>query len=113
MSKRPNPNAVNWELRRAVSGWEASLGWDPGGDGGVTVNATGESKGEAISRAAVLAEKVMDNPIVAALMPPQAKLAFEVAKKLGVAQNVGKLADVASTVVGPGAKRLVKALKFW
>jgi hypothetical protein len=74
----------------------------------------GDTRAEAISRAAVLAQNALDNPVIKAVMPPQARIAFEVAKNLGLAQKSGDIAMAASKVVGPGAKRLFKVLKgFW
>lgn len=107
-----NPAAIRWAWREdAVGG--GYVGQVELYDGALTATAPGDSKGQAIARAAQLAENMLENPILAALVPPQAKLALAVAKKLGVAQHAGKLASVTSKIVGPGAKRLAKALKFW
>lgn len=57
---------------------------------------------QAIGKAAALMDQALSNPLVQAILPPQAALAINAVK--GIASGkVGKL-------VGPGAKRLGKAL---
>lgn len=109
-----NPKEVKYRFRQhQLGGYEAELEWEAP-DGGVVTKARGDTRAEAISRAAVLAQNALDNPVIKAVMPPQARIAFEVAKRLGLAQKSGTLAVAASKVVGPGAKRLAKVLKgFW
>lgn len=62
---------------------------------GLAVTAKGKSKASAVDKAAKLADAALSNPLVAAVLPPQAKLALEAGKK---ALKYGKK---------------LKKLKFW
>lgn len=54
---------------------------------GLAVTATGKSKVAAVDKAAKLADAALSNPLIASVLPPQAKLALESTK---VALKVGK-----------------------
>ena len=81
----------------------------------VTVRALGDSTVNATQRATALAKAIAGNPIMAALMPPQAVMAIKVGSRLAtIAKSGGKpaLKAAVKALKGPGAKRLARALGF-
>lgn len=104
---------VKWRVRRTPAGDYEGVIRIPGRFTATTVRAVAPTKKDALLQATGLAQEIADNPIVSALLPPGSKLALDTATKLASAAKVGKLAEAAASVVGPGAKRLAKALKFW
>jgi hypothetical protein len=109
---------VKWKIRPAAGG-----GFDgvieipvhPGmvaGGGKITALAKGADKATALAKAAVVADQIMANPVVAALMPPQAAVAVKAIKALSKSAAVGKLADVAGKFKGPAMDRLKKILPW-
>lgn len=83
----------------------------PVGKAVIPVSMPGKTKGEALSKAAGLAESLLSNPIVKAALPPGSGAAIMAVKKLG------KYGTKAMKLLkGKGAKRIGKALKklkFW
>lgn len=75
--------------------------------GPATVSTTGRNRQEAVARAAVLAKSIVQNPLIASVLPPGAPLAVAALSKLAQSPTAATLAKFA----GPGAKRLGKALK--
>lgn len=84
----------------------------PGSPGRMTVAAIGEDKADALHKAAAIAERITNDPIISALMPPQAKAAILAAKGLGIAAKRGShvLRGLLHHLRGPGAVRLAKVL---
>jgi hypothetical protein len=80
--------------------------------GSVCVAAVGGSKAEALMRAATIAQRISEDPVMAALMPPQATAAIAAAKALSVAAKRGPAAlkSLWSRIKGPGKQRLAAAL---
>jgi len=72
-----------------------------------------ETKAGAVQDAASIASKLASNPILAAMLPPGTAAAVAVTEKLMKAVGLGNLDSVAKNLVGKGAKRLAKKLKFW
>jgi hypothetical protein len=109
---------VKWKLAPdGKGGWVGMIDvpWHPGsvnGGGGVQMLAKGDTKANALGKAAVLAKKVMDNPIAAALMPPGAGLAVSAISALSKSAAAGKLAKTAAKFAGPAMGRLAKVLSF-
>jgi len=71
------------------------------------------SKAAALEDAASLAARLAANPLLAAMLPPGTAQAVAITEQLAKAAKLGKLSKVASKLVGKGAKRLAKKLKFW
>jgi hypothetical protein len=108
-------SAVKWSFRKINGGWEGvvDIPMLPGvvqGGGKLLTVARGQDKATALAKASAVADKVMENPIVQALMPPQAALAVKAIKVLSKGAAAGQLADVAKKFTGPAMKRLGKAL---
>jgi len=78
----------------------------------VVATALGGSKVEAIGKAALLAERIANDPVLAAIMPPQVTAAITAVKGLAGAAKQGShvLKSFWHSLHGPGKKRLAKAL---
>jgi hypothetical protein len=103
---------ISWRLRKVgPDEWmgEVIFGSAPHGMA-LRAAATGPTKAKALVKAAGLAEQVASNPVVSALLPPQAKLALQAATIIGKSAAAGKAADALAKYTGPGVKRLMKAL---
>ena len=121
---------IRFKVRRSGNQWEGTIelplstmralpGLAPGGaprmvPSGmpahrVLVKAKGSTQKSALNRAAGIAESLMDNPLLQAVLPPGSGMAVSAIKmlaKTGVTKGLKK-------VTGKGAKRLAKALMFW
>lgn len=107
---------VKWSLKPDGSGgWAGQIdiplnpGAIPGG-GALVATAKGADKANALAKASAVADQIMGNPVVAALMPPQAALAVKAIKVLSKSAAAGKLVDVAKKFKGPAMRRLSKVL---
>jgi len=78
----------------------------------VTTTARGHTKAAALTRAGALADSIMNDPIVSAIIPPQAKVAVAVARNLGRLAQEGMPAveHAMTSIAGEGKKRLLSAL---
>lgn len=109
---------VKWKLAPdGKGGWlgVVDIPLHPGaveGGGRVVAMAKGDSKAIALGKAAVIAKQITENPIVAALMPPQAAIAVKAISAISKSAAAGKLADAAQKFSGPAMKRLSKVLGF-
>jgi hypothetical protein len=72
--------------------------------------ATGETPAQAMVKAAGIAQKVAENPVISALLPPQAKLALQATMLIGQSAAAGKAANAIAKFSGPGVSRLMRAL---
>lgn len=104
---------TSWRIRRVPQGYVAIIRFRTGdGPYGVaSVSGMGAGEGEAIQRAAVLANKIASNPIFASVAPPGTAAAIKaisaIAKSKDVQRTLAKYA-------GPGARRLASVIrKFW
>lgn len=79
----------------------------------IQVRSRSSTPGGALMNAAGMASRVMSNPLVAAVMPPQAQVAVKALRFAGKAAKAGKLGKALGRMAGPGAKRLVKKLTSW
>jgi len=76
--------------------------------------AKSRTKAGALAKAAAYAERIANNPILAAALPPGTGQALKVISVLAKSAAAGKLEKVAKKLTGRGAKKLYKALKkFW
>ncbi len=84
----------------------------PGAPGRMTVAAVGDDRADALGRAALVAERIVSDPIMKALMPPQALVALKAAKGLSAAAKRGShvLRHFWGKLRGPGKKRLASVL---
>lgn len=86
----------------------------PSDDGSARLRVVADagSKAEALARAAAMAEELFKNPLVQAMIPPQAQAAVRSAKLLAGASRGGykKLRGLWRRLRGPGKKRIAKAL---
>lgn len=80
--------------------------------GRVITHAIGETQADALLRASAIAERITSDPVMQALMPPQAQVAIAAAKNLASAAKRGKraLRRLWGRIRGPGKKRLATAL---
>ena len=102
---------IRWQLRRSGDGWTGVIDVPIDGAGAVArVVARGPDKAQALAKAASIADQITSNPVLAAVLPPQAAIALKATKALAKSAAVGKLADAARSLAGPGVKRLSKAL---
>lgn len=78
----------------------------------ITVAAIGDDRADALAKAAVIAERIAQDPIMSALLPPQALAAIKAAKGLSAAAKRGTrtLKRFWGRLRGPGKKRLAEAL---
>lgn len=97
-----------WIVRRRGDHYEGTIVF-PAGLAPVAVTTKGRSKSEAIARAATVAQAIVKNPIVAAVLPPGTGLAVEAISRIAKAKDVR--AEVAR-YTGDGARRLAAALGF-
>lgn len=84
----------------------------PGGPGHMRVAAVGDDRADALGRAALIAERIASDPVMRALMPPQAIVAIKAAKGLSAAAKRGShvLRHFWGQLRGPGKKRLASVL---
>lgn len=84
----------------------------PHAAGRFTVAAVGEDRADALVRAAALANRIASDPIMRAIMPPQAQAAITAARGLAAAAKVGipALRSVWGRLRGKGVTRLAAAL---
>jgi len=118
---------IRWSMRRlpdghyegAVSFTPAATVTYPGARGAlrkgkrVTLKAQGSSPGTALAKAASVADKILDNPVLRSALPPGSSTAIKAVKYLSKSAAAGKLKSAAKKVVGKGAKRLFKTLSSW
>ena len=79
----------------------------------INLVATSSTKEGALLKAASVASKIANNPIMQAALPPGSSQAIKAVQFLAKSGAAGTLKSAAKKIVGPGAKRLAKALKFW
>lgn len=84
----------------------------PTGIGVITVAGVGDSRTEALARAALVAEKIASDPVLSAIMPPGTLAAIKATKGLAAASAAGikTLKGFWRGLRGPGKKRLAEAL---
>jgi hypothetical protein len=80
--------------------------------GSLTIATVGGSKADALMRAGTIAQRIADDPVMSALIPPQAHTAIAAAKALSVAAKRGPKAikSLWGKLKGAGKKRLAEAL---
>ena len=76
----------------------------------VTAHGAAASKAAALVHAADMAKKLMSNPIVAAIMPPQVAVALKAISAIGKLAASGKLRSIWKRFRGPAMKRLAKVI---
>lgn len=99
------------ELRQGRDGvWRAEVHLPSGSGTAVRAAASAARKATAAAEAAALAERVLANPLVAAAMPPQAKIAVTALRRIAKAAGSKEARAVYKTLTGPGARRVFRAL---
>ncbi len=80
--------------------------------GVITVAGIGDSRTEAIAKAALVAEKIASDPVLSAILPPGTLAAIKATKGLAAASALGirHLRSFWRGLRGPGKKRLAEAL---
>lgn len=78
----------------------------------ITVAGIGSSMARALRRASSVAKRISNDPVMSALIPPQARAAIAAADKLSAAAEGGPpaLREAMSQFSGPGAERLARVL---
>lgn len=108
---QPNKPVVS-VLEHSPGKWVATVGWR-GKSYEVTVRALGDSTVAAAERATALAKQIAANPVMRALLPPQAAAAIRVGgalAKIARKGGVPALRAAFNKLRGPGARRLAKVL---
>lgn len=84
----------------------------PTAGGVITVAGIGDSKTEALAKAALIAERIATDPVLSAVLPPGTLAAIRVTKGLAAAsaQGVRTLHSFWKRLQGPGKQRLANAL---
>lgn len=85
----------------------------PMGDGSaMRLVATGDTKAEALARATTMASHIFSDPVVQAIIPPQARMAVQSAKVLAAAGGAGirKLRGLWGRLRGANKRKLALAL---
>ena len=106
---------IKWKLkRRGPDKWVGTIVMPTMGPGrGLAVSSAAGSKAQALAQAAGIASQIANNPLLQAALPPGTGLAVKAMGKLASSAAAGKAGKVLKKLTGKGAKRLVKALKFW
>jgi len=97
--------------RSQGGGYEGVVILPVGLNGAVKATAVGPTKTAALSTAAGLASKLLDSPILTAIMPPGTGAAVKATQLLA-----SKGPAALKLLTGPGAERITeafKSLKFW
>ncbi len=76
----------------------------------VTVACAGDTKADALDRASSLAQQLSADPVVAALMPPQAGMAIDAAQFIAKAARSGRLGSMIDSITGDAKKAIAKVL---
>ena len=119
--------SVQWTMEKLPSGgWAGMITLIPTSNGQgamartirrgqpIRMVARSRTRAGALAKASAYAERIANNPILAAALPPGTGQAIKVISVLARSAAAGKLASVAKKLKGKGAKRLIKALKkFW
>jgi hypothetical protein len=100
---------IKWTLRKTADGWEGEIVLPVGVTQSLS-RARGSSKGQALARAASLASRVAQDPVVRALLPPQVRAGLAATQLLARAARAGKLLSVAKRFRSSPARHLVRAL---
>lgn len=102
---------MRYRYRQTVNGCVGALDI-PTHVGKLTVAAVGEDRADALAKASLIAERIVSDPILRAIMPPQAAAAIKAAKGLAAAAKRGPrvLRHFWGRIRGPGKKRLAEAL---
>lgn len=118
---------IRWQAQQLPSGiWAGMISLTPCQDGQgqfaqaiqrgkpIKLVARSMTKAGALAKASAYADKIAENPILAAALPPGSGAAIKALSYLSKSAAAGKLESAAKKITGKGAKRLVKALKkFW
>lgn len=108
---------IKWKLkRRGPDLWVGTIVLPRGSGlpGGLAVTGPqAKTKAGAILQAASIANQIASNPLLQAAFPPGTGVAVKAMGKLAAAAAKGKAGKLLKKLTGKGAKRLVKALKFW
>jgi hypothetical protein len=104
-------SVVKWKLRRIGGGWAGTITL-PVGPCSVKATGRGPTKATALSRASGLAEKVLNDPLLQAAMPPQAALALRGVKQLSsvAKQGQGAVKAVTKALKSKTLRKVGKAL---
>ena len=97
---------IQWKVRRISDGWEGEVTLP----GKIAMKAPGKTKAEAVARAAGLAQKIASDPIIASLLPPQAKIGLKALSLISVAAKTGQVKALASKFKSPKLKKLALSL---
>lgn len=109
---------IKWKIkRRGPDTWVGTIVL-PRGAGGMArglsvIGPVAATKADAISQAAAIANQIASNPLLQAAFPPGTGVAVKAIGRLAAAAAKGKAGRLLKKLTGKGAKRLVKALKFW
>lgn len=76
----------------------------------ITVGAVGGSPAEAVHRAALVAQQIASNPVLAAVLPPGTGVALGKIVSLSGAIRAGRGRQMLAQMAGPGARRLFHSL---
>lgn len=86
------------------------------GGGGLKIKATGggatskEAKATALAKAAAVAQKIADNPVMSAILPPGSDVAIKAISTLSKSAAAGRLSEAAQAFAGPAMSRVANAI---
>jgi hypothetical protein len=100
-------------LKRDGAAWVATITVPGDAATMFSTSAKAHTKAAALTRAGALADQVLNNPVLSAVIPPQAVVAVKLARRMGSLAKLGQhgaLKSLWGSVTGSGKARLVKAL---
>lgn len=104
---------LQFRLRKVAGGWEGNICL-PNGITKVQTSAVAPTKAKALERAAALAESVLDNPVVQAVLPPQAAIALRGVRRVAEVAKLGRGAlKKLNSVLKPASKFKSLIKKLW
>jgi hypothetical protein len=100
-------------LRRHPGGACVAMVDVPTACGAVRVSGVGDFFSDALGAAVKVAARIVDDPVMKAIMPPQATAAIDAVRTIAAAAQHGPdaLDEAMSQYTGPGQRRLVQALQ--
>lgn len=116
-NRNGNVTRVAWRVRRTADGYEgeilipSSLTARNGTSAAapVKISASGQSRKQALRRAATVADAILDSPVMRAALPPGAAPAIEAVKAIASSKDARR---ALGKYAGEGAKRLAAAIGF-
>lgn len=106
---------IHWEMSPLPGGgWKGTIRLPVvgplSGRSVVSASASGPTKADALLKAGGIADQIINNPVISALLPPGSALALEATKRIARAVKGGAAGDVIRQIGGAAGQRLATAL---